>query len=155
MNPGSLKSVVPGEDRNTDATTTQRIKLEAPTSSPTAISAEPELMAEYVENTSGDPFPNASNVTPMRLSEMRRVWEMATKLGHRKSEAAVPMPTNSAHRYRASTTRTGARSRGGEHVYASARRGARIPRVPWGVPWVPRRVPWVPRRVPWAVQFMV
>ena len=71
-------------------TTTETIKLAAPINSPTANSPAPALIAVYVPNKSGDPFPNARNVTPARFSSRRRREESVERLGQKKSEEEMP-----------------------------------------------------------------
>jgi hypothetical protein len=50
-----------------------------------------EPMAAKVLKTSGDPLPNARNVTPARLSLRPRTVAIVLKLTLKKSLAAIPM----------------------------------------------------------------
>jgi hypothetical protein len=71
--------------------TTAEIKEAAPISSPTASEPEPIFIAANVLNTSGDPFPNARNVTPAMLSDIPRMLAIVERLMQKKSLAAIPM----------------------------------------------------------------
>lgn len=77
-----------------DPATTPVMKLAAPMSSPTAILALLELIAAKVLKTSGEPFPNARNVTPARLSLRPRIVAMVLRLTLKKSLAAIPIVVN-------------------------------------------------------------
>lgn len=76
--------------------TIEVINPAAPRSSPTARLPLLELMAAKVENTSGLPFPNARNVTPVKLSLMPRMLAMVLRFMQRKSLAAMPMVLKSS-----------------------------------------------------------
>lgn len=71
--------------------TTAVMKHAAPMSSPTAKLAAWVRKAANVENTSGLPLPNASKVTPARLSLMPNMRAMVLRLTQKKSLAAIPM----------------------------------------------------------------
>jgi hypothetical protein len=71
-------------------TTTETIKLAAPMSSPIARPPEFAFIAENVENTSGEPLPNARKVTPATFSSRPRITEIDARFGQKKSEAEIP-----------------------------------------------------------------
>lgn len=51
-------------------------------------------MAENVEKTSGLPFPNARNVTPVTFSSKPSNCAIVAKFGVKKSEALIPRVEN-------------------------------------------------------------
>jgi hypothetical protein len=77
--------------RAIEPATTPVIKLAAPMSSPTAILALLEPIAAKVLKTSGDPLPNARNVTPAKLSLRPRTVAIVLRLTLKKSLAAIPI----------------------------------------------------------------
>lgn len=66
-----------------DPVTTAVINEAAPMSSPIANDPDPARMAAYVENTSGEPLPNAKKVTPARDSDRPSIFEIVLRLGQR------------------------------------------------------------------------
>lgn len=71
-------------------TTTLTMKLAAPKSSPIAKLPAFARMAENVLNTSGEPLPNARNVTPATFSSSPSICDSAAKFGQKKSDALIP-----------------------------------------------------------------
>ena len=74
-----------------DPATTAVMKPAAPISSPIAKLPLCVLIAAKVENTSGLPFPNASNVTPAMLSPIPSIVAIVLRLTQKKSLAAIPI----------------------------------------------------------------
>jgi hypothetical protein len=74
-----------------DPATTDVINPAAPISSPMAKVALLDRMAANVEKTSGLPFPNARNVTPVKLSLNPKMLAIVLRSMHRKSLAAIPI----------------------------------------------------------------
>jgi hypothetical protein len=85
------RATLNGWIRAMEPATTDVMKLAAPISSPMARLPLFDLMAANVENTSGLPFPNARNVTPVKLSLIPRMLAKVLKSIHKKSLAAIPM----------------------------------------------------------------
>ena len=77
-----------------DPTTQETMNDAAPSSSPIAKLPESARMAENVENTSGEPFPNARKVTPATFSSKPRSSARVARLGQKKSEALIPRVEN-------------------------------------------------------------
>jgi hypothetical protein len=74
--------------------TTDVMKLAAPINSPIARLPLFDRIAAKVEKTSGLPFPNARNVTPVRLSLNPKTLASVLRSIHKKSLAAIPMVLN-------------------------------------------------------------
>ena len=74
-----------------EPTTTETINEAAPSNSPIARLPELAFMAEKVEKTSGEPFPNARKVTPATSSSRPRMVEIVARFGQKKSDAPIPM----------------------------------------------------------------
>ncbi len=75
--------------------TTDVMKNAAPMSSPIARLPDPTFKAANVEKRSGEPLPNARNVTPAVDCDIRRVWERVARFGQKNSLAAMPIALNS------------------------------------------------------------
>ncbi len=77
-----------------DPEMTETMKDAAPMSSPIANDPESDFIAPKVEKTSGDPFPNARNVTPAVLSLRPSREAIVLRLGQKKSLATTPTQLN-------------------------------------------------------------
>src|SRR5262245_45006902 len=86
-----LRLTLKGRTMAMDPATTAFMKNAAPINSPMAKLPEPTLMAENVENRSGEPFPKAKKVTPAMDSDIRRDWASVARFGQKKSLAAIPI----------------------------------------------------------------
>jgi hypothetical protein len=87
----SLISV--GENRITTADTIARIKSDAPSSTEIPMWIPSEVApseADRLANTSGAPAPNANKVTPAKLSDNLKVFEICCKAGLKNSSALTP-----------------------------------------------------------------
>ena len=93
-NPISLKNgprfMRKGLMMHIEPTTHETMNVAAPSSSPMARLPEFARIAEKVENTSGEPLPNARKVTPATFSSRPRIWAMVARFGVKKSEALMP-----------------------------------------------------------------
>lgn len=88
-----------------DPATTAVMKEAAPISSPTASAALLDRMDMMVLNKSGDPFPRARKVTPVRFSGMLKTMAMVWRFGEKKSLAAMPIVEKSKPIHRVSSTK--------------------------------------------------
>ncbi|KAH3672412.1 hypothetical protein WICMUC_004248 [Wickerhamomyces mucosus] len=88
-------------------TTTHVMNIAAPINCPIAKLGELIFIASNVENTSGDAFPNANNVTPAKLSDIFNNLANVSKFGHRNSDAVIPKLVNNITRIKISSIKLG------------------------------------------------
>lgn len=86
-----LRATLNGRTNAIEPATTDVINVAAPINSPIAKLPLFDLIAAKVEKTSGLPFPNARNVTPVKLSLSPITLASVLRSMHRKSLAAIPM----------------------------------------------------------------
>jgi hypothetical protein len=103
-----------------EPTTIDVMKLAAPMSSPTARPKVPWRTDTNVEKTSGDPFPNASNVTPAVVSDSPRYAARVARFGQKKSEAVMEMEQNRKRIMITSMPMNNGLSAGGHLLYSSS-----------------------------------
>jgi hypothetical protein len=88
------RATLKGRTKAMEPATTDVMKLAAPINSPIARLPLFDRIAAKVEKTSGLPFPNARNVTPVRLSLNPKTLASVLRSIHKKSLAAIPMVLN-------------------------------------------------------------
>ena len=113
-----MRSTWKGLMMHIDPTTHETINDAAPSSSPIAKLPESARIAEKVENTSGEPFPNAKKVTPATFSSKPRSSASVARLGQKKSEALIPRVENKNMSQKIRPMNVGVRRAGVEQKYA-------------------------------------
>lgn len=95
-----------------EPTTHETMKDAAPSNSPIAKLPDSARMAEYVEKTSGLPFPKARKVTPATFSSRPNSWAKVARFGVKKSDALIPKVENKKRSHMSRPTKTPGRSAG-------------------------------------------